>query len=95
MRHRVIFDDAFQVASASTGTIAAAISGGIAAYGNVSKKAGKAAILGGKPVRTNPFPNWPVWDRSAEKTILSVLRSGNWFRGWATKVSIFETNMRN
>ena len=81
------------LAAASTGTIAAA-SGGIGAYANVSKKAGKAAILGGKPVRTKPFPAWPVWDRSAEKPVLSILRSGNWFRGRGNTVSKFEENMR-
>ena len=75
---------------ASTGTIIAATSGRIGAYGNVSKTAGKAAILGGKPVRTKRFQSWPVWDRSAEESILSVLRSGNWFRGRGTKVSEFE-----
>ncbi len=75
--------------AASTGTIAA-VSGGIGAYANVSKKAGKLAILGGKPVRTNRWPSWPIWDKSAEKSIISVLRSGKWFRGSGTKVSEFE-----
>jgi len=74
------------LAAVSTGTIAAA-SGGVGAYGNVSKKAGKLAILGGKPVRTKPFSDWPIWDKSAEESILSVLRSGNWFRGRGTKVA--------
>ena len=75
--------------AASTGTIAA-VSGGIGAYANVSKKAGKLAVLGGKPVRTKRWPSWPIWDKSAEKSIISVLRSGKWFRGSGTKVSEFE-----
>jgi len=75
--------------AASTGTIAA-MSGGIGTYANVSNKAGKAAILDGKPVRAKPFPSWPIWDESAEESILSVLRSGNWYRGQGTKVSEFE-----
>ena len=78
------------LATASTGTIAAVASGGIPAYGNISKKAGKLAILGGKPVRTKPWPSWPIWDKTAEKSILSVLRSGNWFRGRGNTVSEFE-----
>ena len=77
------------LAAASIGTIATA-SGGIGAYANGSRKAGKAAILGGKAVRTKPFPSWPVWDRDAEESILSVLRSGNWYRGRGTKVTEFE-----
>ena len=82
------------LAVASTGTIAAA-SGGIGAYANVSKKAGKAAILGGKAVRTKSFPSWPVWDRSAEKSVISILRSGNWFRGRGNTVTEFEKSMPN
>ena len=76
--------------AASAASLAAAASGAIPAYGNVSKKTGKLAILGGKPVRTKGWPSWPVWDRGAEKSILSVLRSGNWYRGRGTKVSEFE-----
>ena len=79
------------LAAASTGTIAAVASGGIPAYGNIGKRAGgKPAILGGKPVRTKSFPGWPVWDRDAEKSVLSILRSGNWFRGRGNTVSEFE-----
>jgi len=78
------------LAAASTGTVAAFASGTVPAYGNVSKKAGRPAILGGKPVRTKPFPGWPVWDRSAEESVLSILRSGNWFRGRGETVSEFE-----
>ena len=75
--------------AASTGTIAA-VSGGIGVYANPGKKAGKLAVLGGKPVRTKRWPSWPIWDKSAEKSIISVLRSGKWFRGSGTKVSEFE-----
>ena len=76
--------------AASAASLAAAASGAIPAYGNVSKKAGKPAILGGKPVRTKSFPHWPVWDKSAEEPVLSILRSGKWFRGRGNTVSKFE-----
>jgi dTDP-4-amino-4,6-dideoxygalactose transaminase len=78
------------LATASTGTIAAVASGAIPAYAAGSKKAGKLAILGGQAVRTKPFPSWPVWDRSAEGPVLSILRSGNWFRGRGETVTKFE-----
>ncbi len=78
------------IAAASAGSLAAAASRTIPAYGNISKKAGKLAILGGQPVRTKRWPSWPVWDRSAEKSVLSILRSGNWFRGRGKTVSEFE-----
>jgi dTDP-4-amino-4,6-dideoxygalactose transaminase len=76
--------------AASAASLAAAASGAIPAYGNASKKAGKPAILGGKPVRTKSFPGWPVWDKSAEEPVLSILRSGKWFRGRGNTVSKFE-----
>ena len=78
------------IAAASAGSLAAAASRTIPAYANLSNKAGKPAILGGQPVRTKGWPSWPVWDRGAEESILSVLRSGNWYRGRGTKVSEFE-----
>jgi len=78
------------LAATSAGTIAAVTSGTIPAYGNVSKKAGKLAIQGGKPLRTKPWPAWPVWDKSAEESVLSILRSGNWCRLGANTVFEFE-----
>lgn len=38
------------------------------------------AIKGGKPVRTQPFSRWPYWDKAEEEALLSVLRSGKWWR---------------
>jgi len=40
----------------------------------------KLAILGGEPLRRDPFPAWPVWDRSEEQALLEVLHSGKWWR---------------
>ena len=36
------------------------------------------AILGGTPVRSNPFPNWPIYDDSDKKVLSDVLESGSW-----------------
>lgn len=36
------------------------------------------AIKGGTPLRTKPFPSWPVWDEQDEKALLDVLHSGVW-----------------
>jgi dTDP-4-amino-4,6-dideoxygalactose transaminase len=38
------------------------------------------ALLGGEPVRTAPWPPWPVHDDREEQAVLDVLRSGNWWR---------------
>lgn len=47
------------------------------------------AVLGGKPVRTKPFPKWPVHDESESKALMEVLESGTWGIGGA-KVAEFE-----
>ena len=38
----------------------------------------KLAIEGGQPLRTLPFPSWPVWDEREEQLLLEVLHSGHW-----------------
>jgi dTDP-4-amino-4,6-dideoxygalactose transaminase len=38
------------------------------------------ALFGGSPVRTKPFPNWPVFDESEERAVVELLRSGEWWR---------------
>ncbi len=38
------------------------------------------APLGGQPVRTQPFPSWPVHGAREEALALEVLRSGQWWR---------------
>jgi len=70
------------LATASTTGIAAIASGGIPAYADISraKKQPNLAILGGQPVRTKPFPAWPVWDETDEELIVPVLRGGVWSR---------------
>jgi len=40
----------------------------------------KPAILGGQPVRTAPFPSWPVIDGHDERAWMEVLHSGKWNR---------------
>jgi dTDP-4-amino-4,6-dideoxygalactose transaminase len=76
--------------AASAASLAAAASASIPAFANAGKDAGKPAILGGKPVRTKPWPPWPVWDKSAEESIIEVLRSGIWCRLGGHTVSKFE-----
>ncbi len=42
--------------------------------------AGKPAVLGGTPVRTAPFPSWPVMAENDERAWMKVLRGGKWNR---------------
>jgi len=46
----------------------------------VRANASVPAVLGGQPVRTTPFPTWPVFRATDEKAVLPVLRSGVWSR---------------
>jgi len=36
------------------------------------------AFLGGTPIRTEPYPNWPVFDERDIHAISEVIRSGRW-----------------
>ncbi len=38
----------------------------------------KLAALGGKPVRTDPYPAWPVFDERDIEAVTNVIRSGRW-----------------
>src|SRR4051812_6868648 len=56
----------------------------------VSTSLSRPAILGGNPIRTTPWPAWPVFDGTEEAAMLKALRSGKWFRGSGNQVVAFE-----
>lgn len=66
------------------GFLAAASAG--AAFG----AAEKPAVLGGKKVRTERWPSWPVFDKREEEALLGTLKSGEWFRGGGKRAIAFE-----
>lgn len=45
----------------------------------------RLALHGGAPVRTRPWPAWPVWDEEDAQAAADVVRSGKWFAGSGTK----------
>jgi dTDP-4-amino-4,6-dideoxygalactose transaminase len=47
------------------------------------------ALLGGAPVRQQPFPSWPAFDQAEENSLMQVLRSSSW-GGYNGKVEEFE-----
>ena len=49
------------------------------------------ALMGGTPVRREPFPGWPRVDDRDEKALVDVLRSGHWYRGSGDEVDRFES----
>ena len=48
------------------------------------------ALSGGTPVRTEPFPSWPVYGNAEEEALLRVLHSGRWGRSDRGEVEQFE-----
>ncbi|MGH9469460.1 MAG: DegT/DnrJ/EryC1/StrS family aminotransferase [Terriglobia bacterium] len=39
----------------------------------------RLALLGGTPIRTKPFPSWPVFDEGEEVAVLELIKSGQWW----------------
>ncbi|MBA7626418.1 MAG: aminotransferase class I/II-fold pyridoxal phosphate-dependent enzyme [Calditrichaeota bacterium] len=64
--------------SFSTAGIVLSLSGAKSLYANLAKKADTPAILGGTPVRTKPFPSWPIYDDKDVEIYLDALRSKVW-----------------
>jgi dTDP-4-amino-4,6-dideoxygalactose transaminase len=48
------------------------------------------ALLGGTPVRTRPFPSWPIFDETDEARVCKAVRSGRWGRLQGSEVEEFE-----
>jgi dTDP-4-amino-4,6-dideoxygalactose transaminase len=48
------------------------------------------ALLGGSPVRSKPFPNWPVYGFAEEQALLRALHSGKWGKLDGPEVTTFE-----
>jgi perosamine synthetase len=79
------------IASTSAGAAGAMLSAPLLANAGTGSAA-KLALKGGDPVRTSAWPSWPVWNQEAEAPMLSLLRSGNWYRGDGRLCSDFEKN---
>src|SRR4051812_20469928 len=48
------------------------------------------ALLGGTPIRTAPFPTWPIYGREEEQALLRTLHSGDWGKLSGKEVRTFE-----
>jgi dTDP-4-amino-4,6-dideoxygalactose transaminase len=49
----------------------------------------KLVSQGGTPVRTDPWPEWPVWSEEDAQAVADVVRSGQWFAGTGTQCREF------
>jgi dTDP-4-amino-4,6-dideoxygalactose transaminase len=50
----------------------------------------RLAVDGGSPIRTHPFPEWPIFGELEEKLMLETVRSGNWGGVDPDKIKLFE-----
>ncbi|HTL28866.1 MAG TPA: aminotransferase class I/II-fold pyridoxal phosphate-dependent enzyme, partial [Tepidisphaeraceae bacterium] len=50
----------------------------------------KLAISGGTPVRTKPFPSWPVFGAAEEQAVARAVKSGKWGKLDGKEVATFE-----
>lgn len=50
----------------------------------------RLAVDGGSPIRTHPFPKWPIFGELEEKLMLEAVRSGNWGGVDPDKIKLFE-----
>ena len=77
------------IAAASAGSLVGVASRTIPSYGNIAKKAGKLAILGGEPVRKKKdWPNWPYWDQSVVDSVVETTKSRIWCRIQSTSGTV-------
>jgi perosamine synthetase len=60
---------------------AVAVGGLITILAGCKGNIGTPAILGGRPIRTEDWPEWPIWNQATdEEQVLKVIRSGVWSR---------------
>ncbi|MBS0001134.1 MAG: DegT/DnrJ/EryC1/StrS family aminotransferase [Cyclobacteriaceae bacterium] len=78
------------IATTSVGAIGAIVTHRLPSVGKSLNVSDKLALVGGSPVRSSGWMDWPVWDPEAEDSMLTVLRSGKWYREWGNLVSEFE-----
>jgi dTDP-4-amino-4,6-dideoxygalactose transaminase len=47
------------------------------------------AILGGPPLRSRPYPSWPIWDETEREALVATLESGAWWSGDGDRAQTF------
>jgi dTDP-4-amino-4,6-dideoxygalactose transaminase len=77
------------IASTSAGAAAAILSAPVFATSGAAITS-ELALRGGDPVRKAGWLSWPVWNQEAEAPMMSLLQSGNWYRGDGKQCIEFE-----
>lgn len=77
------------ISVASATSAAALASSTIPAYGDVTRKSSKLALLGGEPIRKNKtWPAWPYCDDQVVDAIVKTTKSGIWCRIQSTSGTV-------
>src|SRR3954468_16300815 len=71
--------------------VVAASAAAIGSAQGATVSTGEPALLGGKPVRSQPFLSWPVADEREDRAIVDVVHSRKWGRNPGGRVDQFET----
>ena len=77
------------ISSTSAGAAGAMLSAPLFTRARPGSSSG-LALRGGDPVRTGDWPPWPVWNPKADTPMLSLLKSGDWYRGDGNQCNEFE-----
>lgn len=78
------------ITAVSAGALGSFVNWSFPSFGINSTAQQKLAINGGEKIHKGDWPEWPVWDQSAEKNITGMLRSGRWWRGDGEHIADFE-----
>lgn len=78
------------ISAVSAGALGSFVNWSFPSFNIKSNNQEKLAINGGEKIHTGTWPEWPVWDQSAEKNIAEMLRTGRWWRGSGEHVVDFE-----
>jgi perosamine synthetase len=78
------------ITAASAGVLGTFVNWSFKPFTIVSRDQDKLALSGGAKVHPGSWPDWPVWDKSAEEGIQGMLRTGRWWRGNGEHVVEFE-----
>ena len=60
------------LAAASAGSLWTVAQAGASSVSVHTRDASKPAVLGGQPVRSKPFPTWPIWDDADEQALVAA-----------------------
>ena len=63
------------IATTSIGAIGAIVTTGAPSCGELNNVSGKLAMLGGSPVRTADWLEWPIWDPDADEPMVQRLKA--------------------